>query len=629
MLKLETFKANLGFGDGSKYGAGEYYYSQGMRRSQHGLVPGWKVTEVVNNSTLTDLVLSTFYAQAYQGSSMYVYKVDNAGNIFQALNGTGSWALGYKPGVSTHGNGLIGDQKGRLLYLTERYLGLYDGTANYTTGTIAVTNGSANVVGTGTTFVAGDVDRRIVINGVWYTIATFTDATHIVLSTTYAGTTASGLSYAIYRGWNDKYKDFGLGSLAVNTDFRDADTYEDWVVAGNGHDVAVYNITDNSFNASGLTFPSNFKLRSVRSGRTGVLLGLNTGDRSVLVLWDVNTPRSIAPWIWLKGNIQFIRAYQGNWIVVTDREILLTNGYKTVPLPSIPDGSVESVLYNTLPQGGEVVGNRLIMGNSLSSVTRLRAGVWILDLTTELWEFVPVASGATHNNTMGAVFVDSLFRVHVAWKTEIPTRYYLGYLSNETPTSAFVITSPMGVGSGKKTAIGLHPDLTISSSIQASYPISFSISVKACNLKRQLWNYAQQKVAGGNVNEITVNGTTSGSNDAQVGDEVTILEGAYAGTVAHITNISGSGTATEVWTIDTSLAGSLEQFALVSVTPFQLMKKTTVTSLTQLRELYFDCKQSLQGRHYLLKLLIEGLTNTQPELIAADFYYNDTGADLQ
>lgn len=63
-------------------------------------------------------------------------------------------------------------------------------------GTVAVTNGNATVTGTGTAFAAGDVGKGILIGGVGYTIATFTSATSITISPVYAGTTASGLSYA-------------------------------------------------------------------------------------------------------------------------------------------------------------------------------------------------------------------------------------------------------------------------------------------------------------------------------------------------------------------------------------------------------------------------------------------------
>ena len=59
-------------------------------------------------------------------------------------------------------------------------------------GTAATTNGSPNVVGTGTTFVSNyKPNDPIIIGGVLFTILNVTDNTHLVLTTT-AGTTAAG-----------------------------------------------------------------------------------------------------------------------------------------------------------------------------------------------------------------------------------------------------------------------------------------------------------------------------------------------------------------------------------------------------------------------------------------------------
>ena len=74
--------------------------------------------------------------------------------------------------------------------------------ADYTTGTITVTNGSAAVVGSGTSWTARMVGKHLKINddagdGMWYAISSFTDATNITLENTYAGSSASAQSYAI------------------------------------------------------------------------------------------------------------------------------------------------------------------------------------------------------------------------------------------------------------------------------------------------------------------------------------------------------------------------------------------------------------------------------------------------
>jgi len=74
--------------------------------------------------------------------------------------------------------------------------------ADYTTGTITVTNDSATVTGSGTTFTAQMVGRSLKVDdpngdGMWYKIAAYTSATSITLENTYSGSTAGSLSFAI------------------------------------------------------------------------------------------------------------------------------------------------------------------------------------------------------------------------------------------------------------------------------------------------------------------------------------------------------------------------------------------------------------------------------------------------
>lgn len=78
----------------------------------------------------------------------------------------------------------------------------------YKTGTVTVTNGSTEVVGSGTTWgdgtiTPGDSFSLVDANGAavepFYEVASVTDDTHLTLSNAYGGTTASGVKYAL---WN-------------------------------------------------------------------------------------------------------------------------------------------------------------------------------------------------------------------------------------------------------------------------------------------------------------------------------------------------------------------------------------------------------------------------------------------
>lgn len=76
--------------------------------------------------------------------------------------------------------------------------------ADYTTGTITVTNGDATVTGAGVTFNSSMVGRWLQITtadnpdrNIWYKIAAYTDATHLELHKPFEGTTAAGVAYLI------------------------------------------------------------------------------------------------------------------------------------------------------------------------------------------------------------------------------------------------------------------------------------------------------------------------------------------------------------------------------------------------------------------------------------------------
>lgn len=72
----------------------------------------------------------------------------------------------------------------------------------YNTGTVALTNGSTVVTGTGTTFTNAMVGRYFKINdatgdGFWYRISSYTSATVIGLEQSYDGNNVTGVSYEI------------------------------------------------------------------------------------------------------------------------------------------------------------------------------------------------------------------------------------------------------------------------------------------------------------------------------------------------------------------------------------------------------------------------------------------------
>lgn len=73
------------------------------------------------------------------------------------------------------------------------------GSKTYNKGTVAVTNGSTTVIGTGTNWNKSMVDKSFKVEGDdrFYTISAFVSATGLTLSTAYVGSTVSGKAYTI------------------------------------------------------------------------------------------------------------------------------------------------------------------------------------------------------------------------------------------------------------------------------------------------------------------------------------------------------------------------------------------------------------------------------------------------
>lgn len=73
--------------------------------------------------------------------------------------------------------------------------------ANYTTGTVSVTNGSTTVTGSGTTWTTStnaETGEYIKLpDGKWYKITVITDNTHLTIERSYQGSDSSGQSYTI------------------------------------------------------------------------------------------------------------------------------------------------------------------------------------------------------------------------------------------------------------------------------------------------------------------------------------------------------------------------------------------------------------------------------------------------
>lgn len=414
------------------------------------------------------------------------------------------------------------------------------------------------------------------------------------------------------------------------------DTYEDSVLVANKYKVALL-AADDSWNTSAFTLPSSFTVDALRSGVNGILLGANYGYQGVLILWNMITDRAIAPWKWVNGNILAIERYGSAWIVLTQREVLLTDGYNVRRLFGFPDDRMAFNGFETsiLPQRMTIVGDTIVLLSTARSPVmnhefgRMKPGVYLIDIPTGYWSFIPVSTLNTKSIDLYSAFADNTSdqRILLGYRDNALSKSYIATLSASGSSVAQFVSEELGVGSNQKSAEAVILNLGLSSERVAPTTLTFNVAIKIYSFKRQLWGRQQTNATAGAANQIRVDGTNANLYNAQIGDEVTVLEGSNAGQVRHITAIANDGASNETWTLDSALPNTTGFPIYLNVQPFKLVEKKTFSGISELKNLYFDVKNKYKGKKFLVKVVIDGMTDTQLELQESLFVYNDLGYD--
>ncbi|HKQ06119.1 MAG TPA: hypothetical protein VJ464_13370 [Blastocatellia bacterium] len=545
-----------GFSDKKRF-PGAHYYSQGFSPSEFGAALLYSILKRKDSSDISGLGAIKYFAKA----GLYNYAQDDNGKIYkEATPGVYDFALARTSGVSSNGAGMIGDQKGRLLYAGNNDLGMYDGTT-----------------------------------------------------------------------WTDSWKS------GLNLWQHPMDTYEDSVYVANKTSLGLL-ASDDSWNPSAFTLPSTFTLDAVKSGVNGILMGANFLYQGALILWNTITDRSTTPWKYLKGQILAIERYGANWIVLTQREIWLTDGYYYRRLFGLLDDQFSFNGYETgtiSPQRILVVNDTLILLNTTRSSVmsyefgRMKPGVYMIDIPTGYWNFIPVSTLNTISVDLYAAFADNSSdqRILVGYRDNQLSKSYIGTLSSSGSSVAQFVSGELGEGSTQKIAEAVVLNLDLNSGVIDPATLTFNVSVKIYNFKRQLWGRQLTNATAGAANQIRVDGTSTSYYKAQVGDEVTVLEGANAGQIRHISSIANPGASNETWTLNSALSNVTGSFINLNVQPFKLVEKKAFSSLTEFKTMYFDVKNKIKGKKYLVKVVIDGVSNLQLELKESLFVYNDLGYD--
>lgn len=643
-IQSQTVAQYAGFGNDEPASTSEYYFGKGVRSSGAGLTFGSYLSPFFSSSDFSGLGSVTRIDRgkslaAYGGvftvntSGTYLLMGDSGNNnIYQSFAGVFTPEHVYRVlGQSWFGAGMKVDQKERLLYSGWQYLGMMDSTVvNYRTGTVTVTNGSAAVVGSGTTFVAGDVGKAFRIDGdtgttSFYRISAFTDATHVTLSGNYAGTTGGSKGYTIFRSWTDQYKDFGTSITNMNDGsafLSPMELYESTVLIGRKNNICTLDVTTDTITtdaAPAFDMPSGYDNMGISGNANGILMSFNHSGRGVLVLWDNYSDRSIAPWIPLDDLITGIQRYSSGWIVFTSRGAYYTNGYSIEPFVEQFLETTFSQLSGVTQAAFPVIGHDLYFGVS-GGYTRLRGGLYRMNLKKKLVEFL-----GNLNETLAGVTVQTIFYEPSFNRTYLSGGGGISYLYESGINSSknyYYISNDIGVGENPKIAEQIRLPVQLSKFRNTKQAITFTIEARMNNLDRQMHNFGQVKSNAANATTMTVDETTW--PPAQVGDMVEFMTGSNAGLIRGITAVSAGATASAVYTLDSALTANPATSDNFVWSGFKPIEKKVVTAAASLFDVYFGIKNKYRGKHFKVIFIVTAATAAL-EILPFEFQYDDMG----
>lgn len=565
-IRALPFGAFEGFSDLAVPGAS--YYSQSFSPSLYGAATMYSLENMRDSVQVSDMGLPKSFAIGPGGA---LFAQDDSGNILKEQTpGAFDFAIVHSPGGN--GAGIMGDQYGNLLYAcgsANDQLGLYDGTT-----------------------------------------------------------------------WNDTYQ-------SVQSWEHPMDTYEDLRLIGNFDSIACI-FADNSYNAAAFQLPPLMLVSAIRSGPNGILIGANFGYQGVLMVWDGNSIGAKYPWKYVQGQILSIDRYGENWIVKTQRQVLITNGITITELFGVFDDPLSFNNYDNSDLSRQqitVINNTVLMTITGHATIqsyeygKMKPGLYLYNLSTHAWNYIPAPTQSTINLFTGAVFADADFnnRILFSYRDVTAGTNFIAELSNTPPSKAQWISEEIGLGHVRYTRGGLLGptdksaeavilNLGILNSITDPATVSFNVALKLYDFKRQLWGHAVTNATLAALNQVQIDGTSADNYKAQVGDEVTILDGINAGEIGHITAIANQGTNTETWTLDATAPSQTEISIHLQVQPFVLIEEQTVSG-DNIQNLYFNI-DGIVGKQFLCKFVFGAIgANLGLEIQTSYFVFNDIGYD--
>jgi len=148
--------------------------------------------------------------------------------------------------------------------------------------------------------------------------------------------------------------------------------------------------------------------------------------------------------------------------------------------------------YTVAPQALVVVNNKLLFlqqSSTTNSFARVKAGLYIFDLATTLFEFVPMSTMNTRSVFPLAIYApkSTTQEILIGYSDSFLSKNYIGKLTVSGGSAATFIPQILAASGTEKAAEAVILNLGVNTVQSAPHPITFNVAMKVYTFKRQLW----------------------------------------------------------------------------------------------------------------------------------------------
>src|SRR3990167_42132 len=525
-------------------------------------------------------------------NDLVLYYIDNNGDIYKGQSYILLNNNAKKHDIQTTKSDLPDIQKslaGNIIYTSAQYLGRrLTGTDNS-----AVNNKTTSMVDTTSNFTTLGVQVGATLynttdkcKGLVTSISTTTNANDTLnCSAGFTGGTDNdfdnGDGYAV---WADGWKDLGASQPTWS---RQIFFFEDLHLIGNGNYLATIDSADANFNASYKQLRVDWSFQAGAANGAWLTLAANKQYKGAIMFWDGWS----SGWdntIYLDNEINTIKPYGSGWIFNSGAEIFFTNGYVKTLISKFPDLDA-GLTMGLLPNSLLILGNKAIFNYNGFLYGRAKMGLWVLDILTGEWVFVPNSYQSLYNNSYpvsGGIFFDPKHnKIYFGYTDNTSAAAYRVDLLEQNYRAAApdesVVVLPVNLGAKEKQISKIEIDWAKTSLGESIYDAqSVDITVSVGSAKKHFWGYGQANAVSTAVNTVKIDNSVDGYTKVAVGDEILMLRYNNRGERAFISSISGAKTSSCVLTLDRGLTNNTENSSLFNIFPLRKAKgKNTYTDV--------------------------------------------------